>query len=131
MLYWLKLVKLVQVSTVTHMVRRLFDSLSGDEGGELDGLSEPTASQQMAPTKAEQSHLIVWQVTTSHDWKNKKSQTVVSTPGPPTNPPHALLEVFNLILLIVLNAWVVDYFVKKKQLFLVHVLYSLFFMNLK
>lgn len=48
-------------------------------------------------------------------------------------PPHAPLEVFNLILLIVLNAWVDDYFVKKqkKQLFLVHVLYSLFFMNLK
>ncbi|KAI3359938.1 hypothetical protein L3Q82_014292 [Scortum barcoo] len=39
----------------------------GDEGGELDGLSEPTAGQQPAPTKAEQSHLIVWQVTTSHD----------------------------------------------------------------
>ncbi|XP_028267014.1 sperm associated antigen 9a isoform X2 [Parambassis ranga] len=39
----------------------------GDEGGELDGLSEPTASQQSPPTKAERSHLIVWQVTTSHD----------------------------------------------------------------
>ncbi|XP_026206730.1 sperm associated antigen 9a isoform X6 [Anabas testudineus] len=39
----------------------------GDEGGELDGLSEPTASQQSTPTKAERSHLIVWQVTTSHD----------------------------------------------------------------
>ncbi|XP_041634257.1 sperm associated antigen 9a isoform X5 [Cheilinus undulatus] len=39
----------------------------GDEGGELDGLSEPSANQQSAPTKAEQSHLIVWQVTTSHD----------------------------------------------------------------
>ncbi|XP_020561033.1 C-Jun-amino-terminal kinase-interacting protein 4 isoform X4 [Oryzias latipes] len=39
----------------------------GDEGGELDGLSESTGSQQLAPTKAEQSHLIVWQVTTSHD----------------------------------------------------------------
>ncbi|XP_044036360.1 sperm associated antigen 9a isoform X13 [Siniperca chuatsi] len=43
------------------------DFRMGDEGGELDGLSEPTASQQSAPTKAEQSHLIVWQVTTSHD----------------------------------------------------------------
>ncbi|XP_072224472.1 sperm associated antigen 9a isoform X3 [Leuresthes tenuis] len=39
----------------------------GDEGGELDGLSEPTGGQQSAPTKAERSHLIVWQVTTSHD----------------------------------------------------------------
>uniref|UniRef100_A0A3B3C969 C-Jun-amino-terminal kinase-interacting protein 4 n=1 Tax=Oryzias melastigma TaxID=30732 RepID=A0A3B3C969_ORYME len=39
----------------------------GDEGGELDGLSESTGSQQLAPTKAEQSHLIVWQVTASHD----------------------------------------------------------------
>ncbi|XP_068434013.1 sperm associated antigen 9a isoform X2 [Clinocottus analis] len=43
------------------------DFRMGDEGGELDGLSEPTASQQSPPTKAEQSHLIVWQVTTSYD----------------------------------------------------------------
>uniref|UniRef100_A0A665UFZ8 C-Jun-amino-terminal kinase-interacting protein 4 n=1 Tax=Echeneis naucrates TaxID=173247 RepID=A0A665UFZ8_ECHNA len=43
------------------------DFRMGDEGGELDGLSERTASPQSAPTKAEQSHLIVWQVTTSHD----------------------------------------------------------------
>ncbi|XP_039974765.1 sperm associated antigen 9a isoform X5 [Xiphias gladius] len=43
------------------------DFRMGDEGGELDGLSEPTASQQSAPTKAERSHLIVWQVTTPHD----------------------------------------------------------------
>uniref|UniRef100_A0A8C2ZJC3 C-Jun-amino-terminal kinase-interacting protein 4 n=1 Tax=Cyclopterus lumpus TaxID=8103 RepID=A0A8C2ZJC3_CYCLU len=43
------------------------DFRMGDEGGELDGLSEPAASQQSPPTKAEQSHLIVWQVTTSHD----------------------------------------------------------------
>ncbi|XP_029293271.1 sperm associated antigen 9a isoform X6 [Cottoperca gobio] len=43
------------------------DFRMGDEGGELDGLSEPTASQQSPPTKAEQSHLIVWQVATSHD----------------------------------------------------------------
>ncbi|KAG8007050.1 C-Jun-amino-terminal kinase-interacting protein 4 [Nibea albiflora] len=43
------------------------DFRMGDEGGELDGLSEPTASQQSAPAKSEQSHLIVWQVTTSHD----------------------------------------------------------------
>uniref|UniRef100_A0A8C9YJE6 C-Jun-amino-terminal kinase-interacting protein 4 n=1 Tax=Sander lucioperca TaxID=283035 RepID=A0A8C9YJE6_SANLU len=43
------------------------DFRMGDEGGELDGLSEPTASQQSPPTKAERSHLIVWQVTTSHD----------------------------------------------------------------
>ncbi|KAA8584999.1 hypothetical protein FQN60_003693, partial [Etheostoma spectabile] len=39
------------------------DFRMGDEGGELDGLSEPTASQQSPPTKAERSHLIVWQVT--------------------------------------------------------------------
>ncbi|XP_062294380.1 sperm associated antigen 9a isoform X2 [Scomber scombrus] len=39
----------------------------GDEGSELDGLSEQTTSEQSAPTKAERSHLIVWQVTTSHD----------------------------------------------------------------
>ncbi|XP_071330033.1 sperm associated antigen 9a isoform X7 [Trachinotus anak] len=43
------------------------DFRMGDEGGELDGLSEPTTSQQSAPAKAERSHLIVWQVTTSHD----------------------------------------------------------------
>ncbi|XP_035510601.1 sperm associated antigen 9a isoform X3 [Morone saxatilis] len=43
------------------------DFRMGDDGGELDGLSEPTANQQSAPTKAEQSHLIVWQVTTSND----------------------------------------------------------------
>ncbi|KAK2833581.1 hypothetical protein Q5P01_017470 [Channa striata] len=43
------------------------DFRMGDEGAELDGLSESTASQQAAPTKAERSHLIVWQVTTSHD----------------------------------------------------------------
>uniref|UniRef100_A0A3P8W208 C-Jun-amino-terminal kinase-interacting protein 4 n=1 Tax=Cynoglossus semilaevis TaxID=244447 RepID=A0A3P8W208_CYNSE len=36
----------------------------GDESGELE---ESTGSQQSTPTKAEQSHLIVWQVTTSHD----------------------------------------------------------------
>uniref|UniRef100_A0A671UXU7 Sperm associated antigen 9a n=1 Tax=Sparus aurata TaxID=8175 RepID=A0A671UXU7_SPAAU len=55
---------------LTHLVGCLFDlssSSSGDESSELDGLSEPTASQPSAPTKAEQSHLIVWQVTTSHD----------------------------------------------------------------
>ncbi|XP_029692725.1 C-Jun-amino-terminal kinase-interacting protein 4-like isoform X6 [Takifugu rubripes] len=39
----------------------------GDEGGELDGLSEPTAGQQPAPATDERSHLIVWQVATSHD----------------------------------------------------------------
>ncbi|XP_056143485.1 sperm associated antigen 9a isoform X2 [Lampris incognitus] len=39
----------------------------GDEGGELDDLSEPTAKQQSAPTKAERSHLIVWQVTACQD----------------------------------------------------------------
>ncbi|KAM9780317.1 sperm associated antigen 9a [Neosynchiropus ocellatus] len=43
------------------------DFRMGDESGELDGLSEQTGSQQSAPTKAERSHLIVWQVTTSHD----------------------------------------------------------------
>uniref|UniRef100_A0AAQ4S372 C-Jun-amino-terminal kinase-interacting protein 4 n=2 Tax=Gasterosteus aculeatus aculeatus TaxID=481459 RepID=A0AAQ4S372_GASAC len=43
------------------------DFRMGDEGGELDGLSEPAAGQQSSPTKAEQSHLIVWQVTASHD----------------------------------------------------------------
>jgi len=59
-----------------------------------------------------------------------ENKTVVSTPGPPTKQLHVLLKVFYLILLIVLNAWVVYYFVKKQQLFLVHVLYSLFFMSL-
>ncbi|KAM9392791.1 sperm associated antigen 9a isoform 1-T1 [Pholidichthys leucotaenia] len=43
------------------------DFRMGDEGGELYGLSEPTAEQQSASTKAERSHLIVWQVTTCHD----------------------------------------------------------------
>ncbi|XP_063759518.1 sperm associated antigen 9a isoform X3 [Eleginops maclovinus] len=43
------------------------DFRMGDEGGELDGLSEPSASQQSPPTKAERSHLIVWQVSTSLD----------------------------------------------------------------
>ncbi|XP_067471769.1 sperm associated antigen 9a isoform X4 [Thunnus thynnus] len=43
------------------------DFRMGDEGGELDGLSEQTAGEPSAPTKAERSHLIVWQVTTSHD----------------------------------------------------------------
>ncbi|XP_054861068.1 sperm associated antigen 9a isoform X3 [Amphiprion ocellaris] len=43
------------------------DFRMGDDGGELDGLSEPTASQQSAPSKAERSHLIVWQVTASLD----------------------------------------------------------------
>ncbi|KAM8843811.1 sperm associated antigen 9a isoform 2-T2 [Spinachia spinachia] len=42
------------------------DFRMGDEGGELDALSEPAAIQQSPPTKAEQSHLIVWQVTASH-----------------------------------------------------------------
>ncbi|XP_074513057.1 sperm associated antigen 9a isoform X8 [Sebastes fasciatus] len=55
----------------THLVMSggegYIDFRMGDEGGELDGLSEPTASQQSPPTKAEQSHLVVWQVTTSHD----------------------------------------------------------------
>ncbi|XP_026021029.1 sperm associated antigen 9a isoform X2 [Astatotilapia calliptera] len=43
------------------------DFRMGDEVGELDGLSESTASLQSAPAKNERSHLIVWQVTTSHD----------------------------------------------------------------
>ncbi|XP_033945391.1 sperm associated antigen 9a isoform X3 [Pseudochaenichthys georgianus] len=43
------------------------DFRMGDEGGELDGLSEPAASQQSPPTKVERSHLIVWQVSNSHD----------------------------------------------------------------
>ncbi|XP_054462930.1 sperm associated antigen 9a isoform X4 [Anoplopoma fimbria] len=55
----------------THLVMSggegYIDFRMGDEGGELDGLSEPAANQQSPPTKAEQSHLIVWQVTTSHD----------------------------------------------------------------
>ncbi|XP_037648333.1 sperm associated antigen 9a isoform X9 [Sebastes umbrosus] len=55
----------------THLVMSggegYIDFRMGDEGGELDGLSEPTASQQSPPTKAERSHLVVWQVTTSHD----------------------------------------------------------------
>ncbi|XP_037111707.1 sperm associated antigen 9a isoform X1 [Syngnathus acus] len=43
------------------------DFRMGDENGELDGTSEPTSGQQSAPTKAERSHLIVWQVATSLD----------------------------------------------------------------
>ncbi|KAM7386725.1 hypothetical protein PAMA_009377 [Pampus argenteus] len=43
------------------------DFRMGDESGELDGLSEHIGSEQSAPTKAERSHLIVWQVTTSND----------------------------------------------------------------
>ncbi|KAM4598180.1 sperm associated antigen 9a [Polymixia lowei] len=43
------------------------DFRMGDEGSELDGLSEPTARQQSTPTKAERSHLIVWQVITCQD----------------------------------------------------------------
>uniref|UniRef100_A0A1A8R658 Sperm associated antigen 9a n=2 Tax=Nothobranchius pienaari TaxID=704102 RepID=A0A1A8R658_9TELE len=39
----------------------------GDEGCELDGLSEQIDCEQSAPTKAERSHLIVWQVTASPD----------------------------------------------------------------
>ncbi|KAM4717636.1 sperm associated antigen 9a isoform 2-T2 [Anableps anableps] len=39
----------------------------GDEGSELDGLSEQAGSQAVAPAKAERSHLIVWQVATPHD----------------------------------------------------------------
>lgn len=42
------------------------DFRMGDEGSELDGLSEP-APGQCVPTKAERSHLIVWQVTTTLD----------------------------------------------------------------
>ncbi|XP_075994925.1 C-Jun-amino-terminal kinase-interacting protein 4-like isoform X2 [Genypterus blacodes] len=53
----------------THLVMSggegYIDFRMGDEGSELEGLSEPATSQQSAPTKAEQSHLIVWQVTTS------------------------------------------------------------------
>ncbi|XP_077412635.1 sperm associated antigen 9a isoform X4 [Vanacampus margaritifer] len=43
------------------------DFRMGDESGELDGTSEPTSGEQSAPTKAERSHLIVWQVATSLD----------------------------------------------------------------
>ncbi|XP_061741044.1 sperm associated antigen 9a isoform X5 [Nerophis ophidion] len=43
------------------------DFRMGDESGELDGVSESTSGQQSAPTKAERSHLIVWQVATSVD----------------------------------------------------------------
>lgn len=42
------------------------DFRMGDEGSELDGLSEQTSGQSV-PIKAERSHLIVWQVTTTHD----------------------------------------------------------------
>ncbi|CAG04118.1 unnamed protein product, partial [Tetraodon nigroviridis] len=44
-----------------HLAHPSFDSSSsaGDEGGELDGLSEST---EQHPSTAEQSHLIVWQV---------------------------------------------------------------------
>lgn len=40
---------------------------SGDESAELDGLPEAADSQQVAPTKAERSHLIVWQVAVSKE----------------------------------------------------------------
>ncbi|XP_019744206.1 sperm associated antigen 9a isoform X3 [Hippocampus comes] len=43
------------------------DFRMGDESAELDGTSEPTSGQRSAPTKAERSHLIVWQVATSLD----------------------------------------------------------------
>ncbi|XP_047215687.1 sperm associated antigen 9a isoform X2 [Girardinichthys multiradiatus] len=39
----------------------------GDEGSELDGLSEQASSQPVAPAKTERSHLIVWQVATPHE----------------------------------------------------------------
>ncbi|KAM6957775.1 sperm associated antigen 9a [Aplochiton taeniatus] len=39
----------------------------GDDGPELDGLSEPTTRNQSPPTKAERSHIIVWQVTSSQE----------------------------------------------------------------
>uniref|UniRef100_A0A3Q2QNT2 Sperm associated antigen 9a n=1 Tax=Fundulus heteroclitus TaxID=8078 RepID=A0A3Q2QNT2_FUNHE len=38
----------------------------GDEGSELEGLTEQASSQPVAPAKAERSHLIVWQVATPH-----------------------------------------------------------------
>ncbi|XP_077475457.1 sperm associated antigen 9a isoform X2 [Stigmatopora argus] len=43
------------------------DFRMGDENGDLDGTSEHTSGQPSAPTKAERSHLIVWQVAASHD----------------------------------------------------------------
>ncbi|KAM4535650.1 sperm associated antigen 9a isoform 1-T1 [Fundulus diaphanus] len=39
----------------------------GDEGSELEGLTEQASSQPVAPAKAERSHLIVWQVATPHE----------------------------------------------------------------
>lgn len=97
-----------------HLVHCLHDSSSssslGDEGSELDGLSEPTSSQQSAPTKAEQSHLIVWQVTTSHDWKYRKQKK------PPTNSCMHLSFSFD----INEYSWVFDYFVREQRLFLAH-----------
>lgn len=50
---------------------------SGDESGELDGLPEPTESQQATPTRAERSHLIVWQVAVSNEWSRPRSWTPV------------------------------------------------------
>ncbi|MEQ2185662.1 hypothetical protein GOODEAATRI_020583, partial [Goodea atripinnis] len=46
---------------------KFFVTVPGDEGSELDGLSEQASSQPVAPAKAERSHLIVWQVATPHE----------------------------------------------------------------
>lgn len=64
---------------------------SGDEGGELDGLSESTGSQQLAPTKAEQSHLIVWQVTASHDWSTTDGSVNAGGVHSPCTPSNKAL----------------------------------------
>lgn len=54
--------------TVTkHCLSDSSSSSAGDEGSELDGLSEQAGSQPVVPAKAERSHLIVWQVATPHD----------------------------------------------------------------
>uniref|UniRef100_A0A3B3VCK5 C-Jun-amino-terminal kinase-interacting protein 4 n=1 Tax=Poecilia latipinna TaxID=48699 RepID=A0A3B3VCK5_9TELE len=54
--------------TVTkHCLSDSSSSSAGDEGSELDDLSEQAGTQPVAPAKAERSHLIVWQVATPHD----------------------------------------------------------------
>ncbi|XP_062309287.1 sperm associated antigen 9a isoform X1 [Osmerus eperlanus] len=63
--------------TTTSELARTFLVMSGGEGyidfrqgddiGEMDVVSEPTMKLQPAPTKAERSHIIVWQVTSCQE----------------------------------------------------------------